>query len=76
MFPQQPKATPRPHIVQPKQPSLPANSKVKFDVRYPGGRKPFEDRAEAMAFAEAQRSTEKGWAEVVQVIETIVSPRA
>lgn len=75
MFPQQPKAAPRPHIVPPRQ-TIPANAKVTFAVRYPGGRKPFEDKAEAMDFAQVQRSTDKGWAEVVQIVETIVSARA
>lgn len=58
----------------PKLP-LPRGAKESFVVRYRGGRKPFDTEAEAMTFANAERSNEQGWAEVTHVVESVVSPR-
>lgn len=59
----------------PKAPPIPAGSKVTWVVKYPGGRKPFEDERTARIFAAEQRATEKGWSEVIRQVETVVVPR-
>lgn len=61
-------------VNQPKPQPVPKGAKESFVVRYQQGRKPFPDRKSADQFAEAQEAT-GGWAEVSQVVETVVRRR-
>jgi hypothetical protein len=60
---------------KPKPTEVPKDAKVSFAVKYKGGRKPFDNLPDAMAFAGTQRDQVDGWAEVTRVVETIESPR-
>lgn len=53
----------------------PAGATQKFQVRYRGGRKPFDTLPQAQAFAKAERGNDGGWAEITQLIEKVIDPR-
>lgn len=72
MFPRKP----APPKVPPGFLTIPATVRQFYVVRYHGGRKPFDIRADADDFAAQCRSTEKGWAEVIRTYEEVVSPRS
>lgn len=72
MFPNRPKAAPAVKGFL----SVPDDVRQFYVVKYHGGRKPFDIRADADDFAASCRSTEKGWAEVIRTYEEIVSPRS
>lgn len=54
---------------------VPPGAKVTFQVRYHGGRKPFDTRPGADEFAAEQRAKDNGWAAIDQVVTTEVEPR-
>lgn len=65
----------KPKPKAPAAPELPPGASESWVVKYPQGRKPFADRADAYALAEEARAAPKGWAEVTRLIEIVESPR-
>lgn len=55
---------------------IPETVRQFYVVRYHGGRKPFDIRADADDFAATCRKQDKGWAEVIRTYEEVVSPRS
>lgn len=72
MFPKQKPQQPLP----PGAVVVPQDAKQSYVVKYHGGRKPFDIRADADDFANECREAPKGWAEVIRQIEIVVSPRS
>lgn len=52
----------------------PPGSKTTYEVKYPKGRKPFDDAIAAHLFAAEERAN--GWAEVNMIVSINVSPRS